>query len=91
MCTKNIDADDKEDFKIYLNFIDLNNISVFSAISQLDNNKYLWVNIWPSKLERLNSLDKLRKSPNARSIAGSLKKYGTCDSPDLINFTYENA
>ena len=91
MCTKNIDADDKEDFKIYLNFIDLNNILVFSAISQLDDNKYLWVNIWPSKLERLNSLDKLIKSPNARSISESLKKYGTCDSPDLINFTYENA
>ena len=69
MCTKNIDADDKEDFKIYLNFIDLNNILVFSAISQLDDNKYLWVNIWPSKLERLNSLDKLIKSPNARSIS----------------------
>ena len=91
MCTKNIDADDKEDFKIYLNFIDLNNILVFSAISQLDDNKYLWVNIWPSKLERLNSLDKLIKSPNARSISESLKKYGTCDSPDLINFTYEIA
>ena len=39
MCTKNIDADDKEDFKIYLSFIDLNNILVFSAISQLDDNK----------------------------------------------------
>ena len=91
MCTKNMDADIKEDFKIYLNFINLNNISVFSAISQLDNNKFLWVNIWPSKLERLNSLDKLIKSPNARSISESLKKYGTCDSPDLINFTYENA
>ena len=23
--------------------------------------------------------------------SGSLKKYGTCDSPDLINFTYEIA
>jgi hypothetical protein len=91
MCTKNMDADIKEDFKIYLNFINLNNISVFSAISQLDNNKFLWVNIWPSKLERLNSLDKLIKSPNAQSISDSLKKYGACDSPDLINFTYEIA
>ena len=69
----------------------LNNILVFSAISELDDNKYLWVNIWPSRLERLNSLDKLIKSPNAQSIFDSLKKYGTCDSPDLINFTYEIA
>ena len=91
MCKKNMDAENKEDFKIYLNFIDLNNILVFSAISELDDNKYLWVNIWPSKSERLNSLDKLIKSPNARSISDSLKKYGTCDQPDLINFTYETA
>ena len=91
MCKKNMDAENKEDFKIYLNFIDLNNILVFSAISELDDNKYLWVNIWPSKSERLNSLDKLIKSPNAQSISDSLKKYGTCDSPDLINFTYEIA
>ena len=74
MCTKNMDADIKEDFKIYLNFIDLNNISVFSAISQLDNNKYLWVNIWPSKLERLNSLDKLIKKPKCSINIWFIKK-----------------
>ncbi|MBC34013.1 MAG: hypothetical protein CMN01_05255 [Rickettsiales bacterium] len=90
-CTKNMDADDEEDFKIYLNFIDLNNISVFSAISDLQDDKYIWVNIWPSKSERLNSLDKLIKSPNARAVSDSLKKYGICNSPDLINFTSETA
>ena len=41
--------------------------------------------------KELVSLDKLIKSPNAQSISDSLKKYGACDSPDLINFTYENA
>ena len=75
-----------EDLAPYLEYLKENDVQVWTGISNLENNSFLWINIWQSEEYREEFLSKWINSNNSGMYAKALKFSAFCEKPSIYLF-----
>ena len=75
-----------EDLAPYLEYLKENDVKVWTGISNLENNSFLWVNIWQSEEYREEFLLEWINSNNSGLYAKALKSSAFCEKPSIYLF-----
>ena len=75
-----------EDLAPYLEYLKENDVQVWTGISNLENNSFLWVNIWQSEEYREEFLSEWINSNNSGMYAKALKSSDFCEKPSIYLF-----
>ena len=75
-----------EDLAPYLEYLKENDVQVWTGISNLENNSFLWVNIWQSEEYREEFLLEWINSNNSGMYAKALKSSAFCEKPSIYLF-----
>ncbi len=78
----------KTSLQPYLNIIKDKNIQVWSALSTVENNAFLWVNVWPSEIYREDFLKDWLSNSASGSLSIELRQTATCEIPNTYSFIY---
>ena len=70
----------------YLEYIKTNNLNLWSGISNLNNNNFYWLNVWPNKEYREEFLQNWLSVPNAGNMAQNLSDAAFCTNPETYLF-----
>ena len=68
-----------EDLAPYLEYLKENDVQVWTGISNLENNSFLWINIWQSEEYREEFLSEWINSNNSGMYAKALKSSAFCE------------
>ena len=86
-CTSLKDQDDLTDsLNTYLDEVRNRNVEVWSALSPVQNNSFIWVNIWPSESYREEFLKIWLSSSTSGNLALELRKSALCNGPETYAF-----
>ena len=75
-----------EDLAPYLEYLKENDVQVWTGISNLENNSFLWINIWQSEEYREEFLLEWINSNNSGKYAKALKSSALCEKPSIYLF-----
>ena len=75
-----------EDLSPYLEYLKENDEQVWTGISNLENNSFLWINIWQSEEYREEFLLDWINSNNSGKYAKALKSSAFCEKPSIYLF-----
>ena len=75
-----------EDLAPYLEYLKENDVQVWTGISNLENNSFLWINIWQSEEYREEFLLDWINSNNSGKYAKALKSSAFCEKPSIYLF-----
>ena len=75
-----------EDLAPYLEYLKENDVQVWTGISNLENNSFLWINIWQSEEYREKFLSEWINSNNSGMYAKALKSSAFCEKPSIYLF-----
>ena len=75
-----------EDLAPYLEYLKENDVQVWTGISNLENNSFLWINIWQSEEYREEFLLEWINSNNSGKYAKALKSSAFCEKPSIYLF-----
>ena len=75
-----------EDLAPYLEYLKENEIRVWTGISNLENNSFLWINIWQSEEYREEFLLEWINSNNSGIYAKALESSAFCEKPSIYLF-----
>ena len=75
-----------EDLAPYLEYLKENDVQVWTGISNLENNSFLWINIWQSEEYREEFLSEWINSNNSGTYAKALKSSAFCEKPSIYLF-----
>jgi len=75
-----------EDLAPYLEYLKENDIRVWTGISNLENNSFLWINIWQSEEYREEFLLEWINSNNSGMYAKALESSAFCEKPSIYLF-----
>ena len=75
-----------EDLAPYLEYLKENDVQVWTGISNLENNSFLWVNIWQSEEYREEFLLEWINSNNSGMYAKALESSAFCEKPSIYLF-----
>jgi len=66
---------------IYLEHIKDNDINLWSGVSELDGNSFIWINIWPNQEYRENFMNNWLNSSKAGEFSQELSTSAVCNNP----------
>ena len=66
---------------IYLEHIKDNDINLWSGVSELDGNSFIWINIWPNQEYRENFMNNWLNSSKAGEFSQKLSTSAVCNNP----------
>tara|TARA_B100000989_G_scaffold10287_1_gene6977 strand:+ start:1062 stop:1658 length:597 start_codon:yes stop_codon:yes gene_type:complete len=75
-----------DSLKPYLDYLKENNVQVWTGISSLENDNFLWINIWESDKYREKFLLEWVNSDNSGKIAKTLMSSAFCENPSTYLF-----
>ena len=75
-----------EELAPYLEYLKENDIQVWTGISNIENNSFLWINIWQSEEYREEFLSEWINSNNSGMYAKALKSSAFCEKPSIYLF-----
>ena len=75
-----------DDLAPYLEYLKENDVQVWTGISNLENNSFLWVNIWQSEEYREEFLLEWINSNNSGMYAKALESSAFCEKPSIYLF-----
>ena len=75
-----------DDLAPYLEYLKENDVQVWTGISNLENNSFLWINIWQSEEYREEFLLEWINSNNSGMYAKALKSSAFCVKPSIYLF-----
>ena len=75
-----------EDLAPYLEYLKENDVQVWTGISNLENNSFLWINIWKSEEYREEFLLEWINSDNSGKFAIALSSSARCQNPSTYLF-----
>ena len=75
-----------EDLAPYLEYLKENDVQVWTGISNLENNSFLWINIWQSEEYREEFLLEWINSNNSGMYAKALESSAFCEKPSIYLF-----
>ena len=75
-----------QDLAPYLEYLKENDVQVWTGISNLENNSFLWINIWQSEEYREEFLLDWINSNNSGKYAKALKSSAFCEKPSIYLF-----
>ena len=70
----------------YLDLLKENNVQVWTGISNIENNSFLWINIWESEEYREEFLLEWINSSNSGIYSKSLSSSAICKNPSIYLF-----
>ena len=70
----------------YLEYLKDNNVQVWTGISNIENNSFLWINIWQSEEYREEFLLEWINSNNSGMYAKALESSAFCEKPSIYLF-----
>ena len=86
-CTSLKEQNDITDsLNTYLDEIRNRNLEVWSALSSVQNNSFIWVNIWPSESYREEFLKIWLSTSTSGNLAFELRKSAICNVPETYTF-----
>ena len=86
-CTSLMNQDDLTDsLNVYLDEVKTRNLEVWSALSPVQNNSFIWVNIWPSESYREEFLKIWLSTSTSGNLAFELRKSAICNVPETYTF-----
>ncbi len=86
-CTSLMNQNDLTDsLNTYLDEIRTRNVEVWSALSPVQNNSFIWVNVWPSELYRDEFLKIWLSTSTSGNLALELRKSAMCNVPETYAF-----
>lgn len=86
-CTSKVEEDILIDsLNPYLNYLKENDVQVWTGISNLEKDNFLWINIWESEEYREKFLLKWVNSNNSGKIAKTLMASAVCENPSTYLF-----
>ena len=86
-CTSLMNQNDLTDsLNVYLDEIRNRNLEVWSALSPVQNNSFIWVNIWPSESYREEFLKIWLSTSTSGNLAFELRKSAICNVPETYTF-----
>ena len=75
-----------DSLKPYLDYLKENNVQVWTGISSIEKDNFLWINIWESEEYRERFLLEWVNSNHSGKIAKLLKSSAVCDNPSTYLF-----
>ena len=75
-----------EDLAPFLEYLKENDVQVWTGISNLENNSFLWINIWQSEEYREEFLLEWINSNNSGMYAKALESSAFCEKPSIYLF-----
>ena len=75
-----------DSLKPYLDYLKENNVQVWTGISSLEKDNFLWINIWESEEYREKFLLEWVNSNNSGKIAKTLMSSAFCENPNTYLF-----
>ncbi len=75
-----------DSLKPYLDYLKENNVQVWTGISSLEKDNFLWINIWESEEYREKFLLEWVNSNNSGKIAKTLMSSAFCENPTTYLF-----
>jgi len=66
--------------------LETRNLEVWSALSPVQNNSFIWVNIWPSESYREEFLKIWLSTSTSGNLAFELRKSAICNVPETYTF-----
>ncbi len=75
-----------DDLAPYLEYLKENDLQIWTGISNLENNSFLWVNIWQSEEYREEFLLEWINSNNSGMYAKALESSAFCEKPSIYLF-----
>ena len=75
-----------DSLKPYLDYLKENNVQVWTGISSLEKDNFLWINIWESEEYRERFLLEWVNSNNSGKIAKTLMSSAFCENPSTYLF-----
>ena len=75
-----------DSLKPYLDFLKENNVQVWTGISNIENNSFLWINIWESEVYREEFLLEWINSSNSGIFSKALSSSAVCKNPSIYLF-----
>ena len=75
-----------DSLKPYLNYLKENNVQVWTGISSIEKDNFLWINIWESEEYRERFLLEWVNSNNSGKIAKTLMSSAFCENPSTYLF-----
>ena len=86
-CTSKVEEDILIDsLNPYLNYLKENDVQVWTGISNLEKDNFLWINIWESEEYREKFLLEWVNSNNSGKIAKTLMASAVCENPSTYLF-----
>ena len=86
-CTSLMNQNDLTDsLNVYLDEVKTRNLEVWSALSPVQNNSFIWVNIWPSESYREEFLKIWLSTSTSGNLAFELRKSAICNVPETYTF-----
>ena len=86
-CTSLKEQNDITDsLNTYLDEIRNRNLEVWSALSSVQNNSFIWVNVWPSETYREEFLKIWLSTSTSGNLALELRKSAICNVPETYTF-----
>ena len=75
-----------DSLKPYLDYLKQNNVQVWTGISSLEKDNFLWINVWESEEYREKFLLEWVNSNNSGKIAKTLMSSAFCENPSTYLF-----
>ena len=75
-----------DSLKPYLDYLKENNVQVWTGISSLEKDNFLWINVWESEEYREKFLLEWVNSNNSGKIAKTLMSSAFCENPSTYLF-----
>ena len=75
-----------EDLAPFLEYLKENDVQVWTGISNLENNSFLWINVWQSEEYREEFLLEWINSNNSGMYAKALESSAFCEKPSIYLF-----
>ena len=74
------------EYELLMEYLKENNLQVWTGISNLENNSFLWINIWKSEEYREEFLLEWINSANSGRFAIALRTSAICQNPSTYLF-----
>jgi len=86
VCTSLIDDDLETNLVPYMSTLKREEIEVWTGITDINENNFLWVNIWQSEESRTEFMSYWLKTRKSGMLADDLRDVAYCQTPNVLMF-----
>ena len=85
-CTSLKDEDLEASIEPYISMLKREEVKVWTGISEIEEDKFIWVNVWQSEESRSEFMSNWLDTRKSGMLANDLRDVAYCQTPDVLMF-----